>query len=96
MVPMVPFLLALVKLGSNSNYFKTWFSELSTYLVQLMRQSVLVYITLVLILITVCSIVKTVEFSLLTSADVHLKLFLLAWTGSVIVIGFKKPIITAK
>jgi len=42
-IPFVPFLLAVLKIGQTSSFIRTWFSEFYVYFTKLIRSSVLVY-----------------------------------------------------
>jgi uncharacterized membrane protein len=91
-IPFVPFLLALFKLRKHSSFVKKWFYEFYIYLIYLIRNSVIAYAVILLLFITACTIIKPLDFNSLATLDVHLKIFIVAWTLSFIGTGFKKPI----
>ena len=90
-IPFVQFLLVLIKIRQSSSFIRTWFSEFYVYFTKLIRSSVLAYGAILFCLIGACSIIKPLDFKLLATIDIHLKIFVIAWTLSFIKTGFHNP-----
>ncbi|MGE7843524.1 hypothetical protein ACQKNX_22445 [Lysinibacillus sp. NPDC093712] len=91
--PFVPILLVLFK-KRKSFSIRTWFSDFFVYFMKLIRNSALVYGAILFCFIGACVIIKPLEFKLLGTIDVHLKIFVIAWTLSFIKTDFYSPTFT--
>ena len=90
-IPFVPFLLVLFKINQSPSFIKTWFSECYVYLTKLIRTSILIYGAILFFCIAACTIIKPLEFNFLATLDAHLKMFIVAWTLSIILTDLIEP-----
>lgn len=89
-IPFVPFLLVLFKKRKSSS-IRNWFFDFFVYFMKLIRNSALVNGAILFCFIGACIIIKPLEFKLLGTIDVHLKIFVIAWTLSFIKTHFYNP-----
>lgn len=89
-IPFGPFLLVLFKMRPASS-IRTWFSEFYVYFTKLIRSSVIAYGAILFCFIGACILIKPLEFKLLGTIDIHLKIFVIGWTLSFIKTGFHNP-----
>ena len=95
-IPFVNFLLVIWSIRSSSKLLKMWFSQLCIYLINLISRSILIYGVILLTFITAYTITKSFDINLLAQLDVHINLYILAWTISFIQTGINKPVLINK
>ncbi|KGA83711.1 hypothetical protein KQ41_06630 [Lysinibacillus fusiformis] len=91
---IIPFLLVLIKMRQSTSFIRTWFSELYVYFTKLIRSSVIAYGAILFCFTGACILIKPLEFKLLGTIDIHLKIFVIAWTLSFIKTGFNNTTIS--
>lgn len=80
-IPFCPWFL--IKISRTSEHTKIWLSDCYDYFKKILGIGALAYGVMLLGFITACTI-KPLEFKTLMLVDVHLKMFIVAWTLGIV------------